>query len=237
MAEATRPVAIGPRLAELSSAYPAADDVLGAATEGRRERAILARLWISEGIPFAFRGCPWLYEDFRTSIAERLGIDAKQISIAGSGRLGYSLAPKKWGEAYRPNSSDLDWFAVSDTLFERLCENFRRWCADYVSGEVEPNSEMERYYWAKNREETPGRIERGFVDSYRVPNWRQYGAFLAANRCLEELSVKLRRHDEAPKPPGRLTLRCYRDWRAYERQMTISLRAVIEERGRFASAE
>ena len=199
--------------------------------------AILARLWISEGIPFAFSECPWLYEDFRASIAERLDIDAKQISIAGSGRLGYSLAPKKWGEAYRPDSSDLDWFAVSDGLFERLCENFERWRADYASGEVKPDSERERYYWAKNRDETPSRLERGFVDSYRVPNWEQYGAFLATNRCLEDLSVKLLGQNEAPKPPGRLTLRCYRDWRAYERQMTVSLQAVVDMRGRFARAE
>ena len=67
---------------------------------GQREKAILARLWISEGIPFAFRKCPGLYGEVRDSLAKGLELDAKQISVVGSGRLGYSLAPKRWGTAY-----------------------------------------------------------------------------------------------------------------------------------------
>ena len=217
MANATRPFAFGPGLAKLIGPYPSPQDVLDAALEGRREKAILARLWISEGIPFAFRNCPGLYEDFRASLAERLELDAKQINVAGSGRLGYSLAPKKWGEAYRPMKSDLDWFAVSEELFERLCENFERWRADYARCEVQPRTERQRNDWNANREETPKQIRRGFVDSNRVPNWGRYGVFLAMNRRLENLRVKLQEADEAPKPPRWLTLRCYRDWPAYER--------------------
>ena len=88
MADGTGPFLIGPRLARLTGAYPSPPHVLEAAAEGPREKAILARLWISKGIPFAFKQCPGLYEELRQSLAERLGLDAKQISIAGSGRLG-----------------------------------------------------------------------------------------------------------------------------------------------------
>ena len=195
---------------------------------GQREKAILARLWISEGIPFAFRRCPGLYEEVRDSLAKRLEIDAKQISIAGSGRLGYSLAPTKWGEPYQSVESDLDFFAVSEGLFERLREDFERWRDDYARGEALPNNASERGFWNANQEETPKRIQRGFIESKHVPNRQRYNVFSAMNGCHADLWAKLQKADEGPKPEKRLTLRCYRDWPSYERQMTISLRLVVD---------
>lgn len=230
MANAASLFAAGPGLGKLRGPYPEAQDVLEAASEGQREKSILARLWISEGIPFAFKDCPGLYEEFRTLLANRLDIDGKQISVAGSGRLGYSLAPEKWGEAYQPAASDLDWFAVSEELFERFYKDFERWRADYDGGAIEPKTEIQRFYWNANRDETPKQISKGFVDSYRVPNWKRYGVFLATNSCLENLRIDLRKANEAPKPPPQLSLRCYRDWTAYERQMGISLKAVVDSK-------
>ena len=239
MTNVTSPFATGPKLSELRGAYPRAQDVLEAAAESSRGRSILARLWISEGIPFAFKDCPSIYEGFRASLAKRLDIDidSKQIGIAGSGRLGYSLAPSKWGKSYQLGKSDLDWFAVSRELFERLRKDFEQWRTDYENGKVEPKTKKERDYWNWNRDEVSERIcKRGFVDSYRVPNYEQYGMFLAINSCLEGLQYKLKEVENAPYLPGKhlLSLRCYRDWPALEKQVGISLsRAVdtIEQRG------
>ena len=228
MADGTRPFLIGPRLARLTGAYPSPPHVLEAAAEGPREKAILARLWISEGIPFAFKQCPGLYEELRQSLAERLGLDAKQISVAGGGRLGYSLAPKKWGQAYESVASDLDLFTVSDGLFQRLCADFERWSEDFARGDVQPRNRPERRYWQANQEETPRNMRRGFIGSNRVPNLEPYAAFLAVNGCLADLRIRLHRVDEGPKPRHRLTLRCYRDWSAYERQTAITLNAVVD---------
>ena len=228
MAEGTKPFAIDPQLAELTGVYPCPQDLLAAAAAGPRERAILARLWISEGIPFAFRRCPARYEEARDSLAKRLRLDAKQISMGGSGRLGYSLAPKKWGEQYRAESSDLDLFAVSERLFDRLREDFDRWRDDYARGDIQPSTERERYYWNANRKETPNSIQRGFIDSIRVPNRQRYAVFSAMNSCLAVVRLKLRDADEGPMLRERLTLRCYRDWHSYELQMAVSLKAVVD---------
>ena len=229
MADGTKPFAIGQSLARLTGAYPPPPHVLEAAAEGPREKAILARLWISEGIPFAFKECPGLYEELRKSLAERLGLDAKQISVAGSGRLGYSLAPKRWGEAYEPATSDLDLFAVSEGLFQRMREDFERWGEDYARGDVQPRNREERRYWRANQQETPCNMRRGFVGSNRVPNLEPYAAFRAVNGCLADLRIRLHGADEGPKPQDRLTLRCYRDWSAYERQTALTLNAVVDQ--------
>ncbi len=228
MAEGTKAFVIDPQLAKLMGAYPCPQDLLSAAAAGPRERAILARLWISEGIPFAFSRCPGVYEEVRDSLAKRLRLDAKQISMVGSGRIGYSLAPKKWGEEYRAESSDLDLFAVSERLFERLREDFERWRDDYARGDIQPSTGQERFYWNANRRETPISIQRGFIDSIRVPNRQRYAVFLAMNSCLADVRLKLLEAGEGPKPRSRLTLRCYRHWDSCELQMTISLKAVVD---------
>lgn len=230
MADGSRALAISPQLAKLKGTYPRPQEVLDAAAAGQREKATLARLWISEGIPFAFKRCPGLYEELRDSLAKRLELDAKQISMGGSGRLGYSLAPERWGEPYRARSSDLDLFAVSGRLFERLRKDFECWRDDYTRGVAQPSTKKERYHWDRNQEETPARIRRGFIDSILVPNHQRYSVFLAMNRCLDELWAKLKKADEGPKPRKELTLRCYKDWRSYELQMTVNLREVVVQR-------
>lgn len=217
---------VGWRLAKLTGPYPPADEVLAVVGVGKRERAVLARLWISEGIPFAFRECPGLYEEVRNWLAVGLDLDAKHISVGGSGRLGYSLRADRWGDWYRPESSDLDFFAVSESLFERLRGDFDRWRTHFTEGAVQPSG-IERRNWEANRTETPRSIGRGFVDSWRVPNRMAYGHFLRMNRRLEGLLARLRRANPAPRPPKAPSLRCYRDWASYERQVTLSLGAAV----------
>ena len=219
---------MNPLLAGLTGAYPASEDVLQTVGLGPRERSVVARLWVSEGIPFAFRDCPALYEEVRTWLAMGLELDPKEISMGGSGRLGYSLASNRWGEAYRPRSSDLDFFAVSERLFEGLRRDFTRWSDDYDNGAVVPRSEQEGRYWQANRQEAPRCIEKGFLDSWRVPNRPSYRVFSKANNRLAGLRAKLRETDPGPKPPGTLTLRCYRDWRSYERQLTLNLKYAVD---------
>ena len=229
MDDRNRGFRVGPRLAKLTGAYPPAEDVLSAAAVGAREKAVLARLWISEGIPYAFRKCPGLYEEVRNWLAVGLALDAKQVSVVGSGRLGYSLAPKRWGEPYKPEKSDLDFFAVSEELFEGLCKDFERWRSDYVRGAVQPESDLERRHWESNREDTPINIGKGFIDSWRVPNRSAYRGFLNTNRRLDGLRARVQEAAVGPKLLKTLTLRCYKDWPAFERQLVVNLKAVAVE--------
>ena len=224
---------IKPQLAALRNSYPAAEDVLQAVALGSRERAVVARLWVSEGIPFAFRKCPALYEEARTWLAEQLGLDPKEISLRGSGRLGYSLSPQRWGEAYNPQSSDLDVFAVSKRLFDGLQEDFERWSDDYDNRAVEPRSKGERQHWPENRKRGHRNIDKGFLDSWMVPNRSAYPVFSKINDRLADLRAKLRKTDVGPKPQTKLTLRCYKDWQSYESQSSINLKtAAIRNRNR-----
>ena len=78
---------MNPLLAGLMGAYPASEDVLQAVGLGLRERSVVARLRVSEGIPFAFRDCPALYEEARTWLAKGLELNSKESAWEAAGGL------------------------------------------------------------------------------------------------------------------------------------------------------
>jgi hypothetical protein len=80
----------------------------------RRSREEVVRLWLTEGIPFAFRGRPIAYEEVRTWLGARLVVCPKEITIVGSARIGFSLAGRQFGRPFN-SESDLD-FAVTSGL-------------------------------------------------------------------------------------------------------------------------
>lgn len=222
---------VSPDLANLKGTYPGLDAVLAAVASGAFEQETVSRLWISEGIPFAFKECPAFYDAARRWLADGLDVDPKQICLRGSGRLGYSLAPIecKLGQRYRPGCSDLDFFAVSSRLFEDMKADFERWRDDYSHGAVEPK-QGEKDYWKGNVKQLPKNLNAGFVDSNKVPNLKPYRCIQRMNDCLAGLHRELRNTHGAPDPGDKITLRCYRDWAAYVRQQRINLQQATEVR-------
>jgi len=98
--------------------YVDAKSLVAAIKTNRQVREAIARQWISEGVPFAFGHCPMLYEYIRDWLSQELDVPAKSIAMTGSGSLGTSLVSDKFGQAFN-SQSDLDWFIVSESLFQR----------------------------------------------------------------------------------------------------------------------
>ena len=182
----------------------------------------VARLWLSEGIPFAFRASPALYEEIRTWLASRLGVDPKEITIVGSARLGQSLDPRTLGAPFSA-ASDLDLTTVSQSLFDRLVADFNAWAADYETGVVHPGNSRERRFWDDNLKRGQDLIGRGFMDSKLVPLRERYGCARLIGQTMYLLLGKLHATSGAP-PVSKADIRAYRDWGAYARQMAVSLR-------------
>ncbi len=146
-----QPFKINGALAALKGTYPDPSLVLEAAKEGQGSCESIARLWISEGIPFAFRKCPALYDEIRCWLGWKLGVSPKQISMTGSARIGKSLAPHKFGKEF-DSDSDLDLFVVCEDLFGKVTEDFRAWERDYKGRSVHPGNDNEKRHWNSNLE-------------------------------------------------------------------------------------
>ena len=109
---------VPPPLVHLRDPYPHPCCVVDIARRGREQaRIVIARLWLTEGIPYVFRQCPAVYESMRSWLSVRLEVHAKEIGLVGSARLGRSLAPVKLGQPFLDHHSDLDLFTVSTGLF------------------------------------------------------------------------------------------------------------------------
>jgi len=182
------------------------------------------RSWWTEGIPFAFKRKPGEYERLRHWLAQRFNISARSITVIGSGRLGYSIVPKKQGSPFNP-TSDIDVFAVSQELFNKLKKDFERWMSDFSQGAVTP-TEAEKKYWTENQRCVPRNLAGGFIDASKIPARPRYAD---AQRVLDIMSratgsfAKSTEHGKIHK----FTLRVYQNWGAADAQLKVNLSDII----------
>lgn len=220
-----RPFEVSPALEPLREVYPSVAVILEAARRSDRDaRYAMARLWLSEGIPYSFKARPSVYEALRRWLARRLDVQAKEITLVGSGRQGFCLSPGT--DLGRPfgDHSDLDLTAIRESLFQRLEASFARWEADYAGGRVTPRHERERQLWEANRKSMPSGLARGFVDPHKIPTWNRYPEAQTIAQALYEAHEKLKATPNAPAV-RKLSIRVYRDWDCFIRQMAINLEA------------
>lgn len=209
----------------LSEAYPAPETLRQVASRlAYQEVEGTGRQWLTEGVPFAFRGCPLLYEALRSWYARELSLDAKDVTLVGSGRLGYSLSPKAFGRPFGPRS-DLDLAVVSQSLFATLTDEFNAWLGRYQSGEARPTNPSESFYWSENATWVPHNLAAGFVDSYKIPLRQSYPTARKVEDANSRLFLKLKVTTQAPSIK-RVTLRVYRRWSVLTGRLGSTLRAI-----------
>lgn len=216
------PFKVSTHLATILNSYPDAKSLVDAAVKGgEQSKVAIARLWLSEGIPYAFRNIPALYESVRGWLGTRIGVDPKEIHLTGSARIGQSLTPMKIGAMFGDHS-DLDIFIVSNNLFERMKADFNHWSYEFEGGLVQPSNDRERGFWVDNNQRGPKLIQRGFLDSKIVPNRPAYPTIKNIAQTMWLLKGKLDITENAPRVKA-ASIRCYVDWVSYVRQMVISL--------------
>ncbi len=74
---------------------------------------------ILDGHPYCFEHNLQLYYDFRSKICDEFGIHPQNFVVVGSAKMGFSLAPDKYGRKFSHNS-DIDVVLVSEDLFREL---------------------------------------------------------------------------------------------------------------------
>ena len=211
----------------MTDRYPAAKHIRRVLCEGKdADRVAIARQWLSEGIPFAFQGCPAIYESLRSWLSGKLDVEAKEISLTGSARLGSSLKNENFGRAFGPES-DLDLFIVSKKLFQSMCDDFLRWSSDYQNENILPNNKREKKCWKENNYMGPDLIERGFLNSWMIPTRGGYDS-KKIHQTMFELHEKLKATENAPMI-SKASLRCYKSWKSYERQKLIDFDSNVKK--------
>jgi hypothetical protein len=209
-------------LKKLNTTYPDAELLSSVAKNGGQQaRQAIARQWLSEGIPFAFKDCPGIYESIRVWLGTRLQVDPKHIGLTGSAKIGQSLNPRQIGKPFNENS-DLDLFVISESLFEKLVIDFNAWSFDFESSEIVPSNEREKSFWRENIQRGPKNISKGFLDSKLVPNKSKYSHICNVSQTMWLLTEKLKITSDTPKIKS-ASIRSYRNWESYVSQISLSL--------------
>lgn len=221
-----KPFEIPSGLESIVETYPSVSSIVDAIKDGDKDtRDALARLWLSEGIPYCFKIQPAIYESFRLWLSRQLQVQAKEITLIGSARQGFSLSPgENLGRPFG-DYSDLDLSIISPSLFEQMKKVFSLWLTDYRTRKVSPRNAKENKYWEDNAKRVPLNLRRGFIDPHKIPTWERYPEARAIGQTKYEAHEKLKVTPGAPIA-RRISVRVYRDWDSFIRQMAINLKQI-----------
>lgn len=137
-----------------------------------RDREIIARLWLSEGIPYAFREKASIYDELRYWLSDRLDVNCKDVTIVGSGRIGFSMKPSKYGAQFGGgDGSDLDFSIVNRHLFDLCAAEALSFKLEFESNRLNPNSNQ-RKYWSDTVGRIQSHLSAGFVDTFSIPGMK-----------------------------------------------------------------
>jgi len=225
-----KPFEVPSVLGSLVETYPSVESIINVLEiDDKDARYALARLWLSEGIPYCFKSKPGVYESLRTWLSRQLQVRAKEITIVGSGRQGFCLSPgTNIGQVFGEHS-DLDLTIISAPLFRQLEETFKQWRADYFGGIVSPRSEQEGEFWEANVESVSSGLARGFIDPHKVPTFNRYPTVQFIMNAMYVAREKLKVTSGAPIVK-RVSVRVYNDWDSFIKQMAINLQRLVRNK-------
>jgi hypothetical protein len=222
-----RPFSISEKCNSLRDTYPQ-PAVLSDAIKGVAHLELLAilRLWFSEEIPYAFRTNPMLYEVIREWMAMRLQTNPKNLTIIGSGRIGYSVSPlPKFGQEFS-FESDLDYSLIDHSVFSERVGTYSQWESDVYVGRSSPRNSKERGFWNDNLKKLPENIARGFIDPYKIPSWKKYAPIITIQDTLYLVGERLKVTPGAPRIK-QVSIRVYKDWDSFFRQMCLNFSLTV----------
>jgi hypothetical protein len=128
---------------------------------------------VLEGFPYAFRDSETAYTKLRQHLSTVLEVPLRDLTIVGSGRIGFSLDPVQFGRPFS-DTSDLDVVVVSAPLFdstwmEFILPKYRDY--NLTNREQRRLKEHKKYiYWGNIRPDwLPGatQISRKWLEAFR----------------------------------------------------------------------
>jgi hypothetical protein len=96
--------------------YPDKKEFLALLREGNHEQVV--EEYLLHGLPFAFKDDAPTHGVLLAEISKELVIEQDSINVIGSGRIGFSLAPEKFGNPFSAKS-DLDVAIANADLFDQ----------------------------------------------------------------------------------------------------------------------
>lgn len=190
------------------------------------QRAGIIRLWITEGVPYAFKDCPMFYEEVRQFIAYGVNVHPKEVTLVGSSRIGYSMKPYKWGKPYS-ETSDFDFTIISNDLYAKLVTDFQRWVSDITSNNITPKSKEQLANWLSSIETVNRNIPKGYIYTKNLFSHNNYQTVRKCYISMENLKEKILKTPDFPQASD-LSIRVYSSWDTCIKQIKFNMKSSIK---------
>jgi len=226
MTEIVLPFTISTGCLSMLETYPGAEQMKGTFLQASdSEREGILRLWMTEGIPFAFRSNPLAYEKIREFIGNGVNVHPKDVTLVGSARIGYSLKNKVWGKTFSERS-DLDFTIISNTLFTKLVADFQQWVGDIKERRLRPHTPNQLKRWLDSIVTVDNNIPKGYIYTKNLFSNQKYRAVSNIYQTLGILQQRLAITPNSQKVSD-LSVRVYADWKSCITQLQINFKSAL----------
>ncbi|MCI9844547.1 hypothetical protein [Flavobacterium pectinovorum] len=191
-----------------------------------KEKKSLLNLLIISNFCYAFKKKPIVYEQITQYIADRFTLHKTQIVLVGSAKTGFAIDPQNYGREFS-EKSDLDFAIINREVFDKCVDDYNLWKMKNSKDEYTDADKKNYKFWNDNINELKHNIKRGFIDTYKIPNFLEFKTTQSINNSLSLIVINLRRiHDITVKEAS---VRVYKDWNTFETQLKINIEHVLKK--------
>lgn len=174
--------------------------------------------------PFIFEDIPLLYQQIIQYLSEELKVENADIKLIGSAKTGFSISPEpNYGKPFS-EKSDLDFTIFNESLFIELENEFYLWAEEYKNGNLLPR-ESEIKYWEDNLNIVQKNLNRGFIDTYKIPNRNLFPLTMKINNILYLIQFKLNEFYGIKSSKG--SLRVYKNESLFLNQLKLNTEFIL----------
>ncbi|MCA9032693.1 MAG: hypothetical protein KDA66_17880 [Planctomycetaceae bacterium] len=193
---------------------------------------VLAKRYLSTGLPFVFKDQPHKFLAFREALAKIFSVRPQDIAVMGSARFGFSTNPGKQSEAgakQLDHSSDMDLVIVSKTFVDQSLSSFAEYVFSVLRNEESLKSDAKKptdtVQLNKEHMLAARRRAKGFSFGYVNPSDLEDGT--AEKQLFYDMKREAGTQLFGTAPPGpinRIGAWVYKDWDSAERMYEFSFR-------------
>ncbi|SKC11510.1 hypothetical protein SAMN05660477_03119 [Soonwooa buanensis] len=188
------------------------------------ERKSLLNFLIISNFCYAFKVKPLIYEQVTQYISDKFSIKKNQIILLGSARTGFAIDPANYGREFSENS-DLDFAIIDLDLFNRCVNDFKQWKRKTENNEYD--EKVKTIYWSDNQNNLKHQIKKGFIDTYKIPNFTEFDTTQEINNSLSLIVINLNNLQRIKVKQA--SARIYKDWDTFQKQLRLNIESVLEK--------
>lgn len=194
---------------------------------GLEQNSLISHV-IVNNTPYVFKDIPLLYEQIIQYLSDLLSIESESIKLIGSAKTGFSVSPlPSYGKIFS-EKSDLDFTIINEAVFGALCKEYEAWKAAYIRNDILPRSGKEKIYWDENVVLLKKNINRGFIDTYKIPNREICPITQKINNAMYLIVSKLDEfyHIKVSKA----SVRVYKSYDLFRQQLKLNTDQILNDK-------